>query len=53
MANDAGARLIVPVHHQSFRLSREPSLEPIERLRQALAREPERLALSEIGQTTR
>ena len=24
MANDAAARLIVPVHHQSFRLSREP-----------------------------
>jgi L-ascorbate metabolism protein UlaG (beta-lactamase superfamily) len=51
MADDAGARLIVPVHHQSFQLSREPFLEPIERLRQALAREPERLALSEIGET--
>jgi L-ascorbate metabolism protein UlaG (beta-lactamase superfamily) len=51
MANDAGARLIVPVHHQSFRLSREPFLEPIERLQQAIAHEAERLALSEIGQT--
>ena len=51
MADDAGVRLIVPVHHQSFRLSREPFHEPIERFQQALAREPERLALSEIGQT--
>jgi L-ascorbate metabolism protein UlaG (beta-lactamase superfamily) len=51
MADDAAARLIVPVHHKSFRLSREPFQEPIERLQQALAHEPERLALSEIGQT--
>jgi L-ascorbate metabolism protein UlaG (beta-lactamase superfamily) len=51
MADAAAARLIVPVHHQSFRLSREPFQEPIERLQQALALEPERLALSEIGQT--
>jgi L-ascorbate metabolism protein UlaG (beta-lactamase superfamily) len=51
MADDAGAHVIVPVHHQSFRLSREPFREPIERLQRALAREPERLALSEIGQT--
>jgi L-ascorbate metabolism protein UlaG (beta-lactamase superfamily) len=51
MADDAAVRLIVPVHHQSFRLSREPFQEPIERLQQALAREPDRIALSEIGQT--
>ena len=51
MADAAGARLIVPVHHQSFRLSNEPFMEPIERAQQALAREPERLALREIGET--
>jgi L-ascorbate metabolism protein UlaG (beta-lactamase superfamily) len=51
MADDAAVHLIVPVHHQSFRLSREPLQEPIERLQRALAREPERLALSQIGQT--
>jgi L-ascorbate metabolism protein UlaG (beta-lactamase superfamily) len=51
MADAAAARLIVPVHHKSFRLSHEPFQEPIERLQQALAGEPERLALSEIGQT--
>lgn len=51
MANAAGARLIVPVHHQSFQLSREPAHEPIERMQEALRAEPERLALQEIGQT--
>jgi len=28
MANDAGAELILPVHHQTFQLSREPRREP-------------------------
>jgi len=51
MATAAGARMIVPVHHQSFRLSNEPFLEPIERVQAALAKEPERLALREIGDT--
>lgn len=51
MANAAGANYIVPVHHQTFKLSDEPSLEPIERLRAALANEPERLGLSDIGET--
>jgi len=51
MANAAGAQLIVPVHHQSFKLSNEPFTEPIGRAQQALAREPERLAIRELGQT--
>jgi L-ascorbate metabolism protein UlaG (beta-lactamase superfamily) len=51
MADAAGARLIVPVHHQSFRLSNEPFLEPIERIQEALARERDRLAVREIGET--
>ena len=51
LANDAGARLFVPVHHQSFELSREPFKEPIERTEAALAREAGRLALRDIGQT--
>jgi L-ascorbate metabolism protein UlaG (beta-lactamase superfamily) len=50
MANDAGAELILPVHHQTFPLSREPRLEPIERLFSALSSMPERLAWQEIGQ---
>lgn len=50
MANDAGAELILPVHHQTFHLSREPRREPIERLGSALSRTPERLAWQDIGQ---
>jgi hypothetical protein len=51
MADAAGARLFVPVHHQSFQLSREPFLEPIERAQEALVKEQDRLAVREIGQT--
>jgi L-ascorbate metabolism protein UlaG (beta-lactamase superfamily) len=50
MADDAGAELILPVHHQTFQLSSEPAYEPIVRLASALANTPERLALQEIGQ---
>ncbi|AMY07058.1 metal-dependent hydrolase [Luteitalea pratensis] len=51
MADAAGARLFVPIHHQAFRLSREPVREPIERAEAMLARESGRLAWREIGQT--
>jgi L-ascorbate metabolism protein UlaG (beta-lactamase superfamily) len=51
MADAAGARLFVPVHHQSFQLSREPFMEPIERVQAALAKEDGRLAVQAIGQT--
>ncbi len=51
MADAAGARLFVPVHHQSFQLSREPFFEPIERAQGALAAERDRLALREVGET--
>ena len=50
MADDAGADFFLPVHHQTFNLSNEPYTEPLERLQAALARNPERLALSAIGQ---
>ncbi len=51
MANAAGARFVVPVHHQTFRLSFEPFREPIERFEAALSETPERIALREIGET--
>lgn len=51
MADAAGARLFVPVHHQSFSLSREPVDEPIARTEQMLRAERDRLALRQIGQT--
>lgn len=51
MANEAGARFILPVHHQTFRLSAETFREPIERLEAALHKTPQRIALREIGET--
>jgi L-ascorbate metabolism protein UlaG (beta-lactamase superfamily) len=51
MATVADARFIMPVHHQTFRLSFEPLLEPIERFKLALSETPERIALREIGET--
>jgi L-ascorbate metabolism protein UlaG (beta-lactamase superfamily) len=51
MATAAGAQFIMPVHHQTFRLSFEPMREPIERFQAALSETPERIALREIGET--
>ena len=51
MANAAGADHIMGVHHQTFRLSAEPFREPLERFETALHRQPERVALREIGET--
>lgn len=50
MGNDAGAEFFMPVHHQTFQLSREPFTEPIERFRQAAASQPDRVAVTRIGQ---
>jgi L-ascorbate metabolism protein UlaG (beta-lactamase superfamily) len=49
MADEAGAKYLLPIHFETFKLSWEPLDEPIRRFRAALA--PERLALSQIGQT--
>jgi L-ascorbate metabolism protein UlaG (beta-lactamase superfamily) len=51
MATAAGAQFIMPVHHQTFRLSFEPLREPIERFQAVLSNTPERIALREIGET--
>src|SRR5262249_54309438 len=51
MANALGARFIVPVHHQTFRLSFEPFREPMKRFEATLSETPERIALREIGET--
>jgi L-ascorbate metabolism protein UlaG (beta-lactamase superfamily) len=51
LARAARAERIVPVHHQTWKLSNEPFAEPMERLQTALAKEPERMALQEIGET--
>ena len=51
MANSARARYIIPIHHQTYRLSNEPMNEPIGRLATALSSEPERLAIRRVGET--
>lgn len=50
MANDAGADVVLPVHHQTFELSREPFREPIERLHRAAGGGSDRIAWAEIGE---
>jgi len=49
MADAAGAHLFVPIHHKTFRLSEEGFNEPIERTEAVLARERDRLAVREVG----
>jgi len=51
MADAAGARLFVPIHHKTFRLSEEGFNEPIERAEAALIKERDRLAVREVGET--
>jgi L-ascorbate metabolism protein UlaG (beta-lactamase superfamily) len=53
MADAAGARLFVPVHHKTFQLSHEPFDEPIERTEAALAAEADRLVVRAAGDTVR
>jgi L-ascorbate metabolism protein UlaG (beta-lactamase superfamily) len=51
MADEAGARFLIPVHHQTFKLSWEPMDEPIARFVAALENARERIALTRIGET--
>ena len=51
MANQAGAKRLLPVHHQTFKLSAEPLHEPIDRFTRALENEPQRIAAKQIGET--
>ena len=49
MGEDCGAEALLPVHHQTFRLSREPYFEPVERFLDAAGNHPERVVTSRIG----
>ena len=51
MSREMGAEFILPMHHSTFRLSREPSGEPIRRMLAAAGRERWRVAVTEIGET--
>jgi len=50
MADDAGAELILPVHHKTFELSRERLTEPIERLLVAAGANSGRILTRQIGE---
>jgi L-ascorbate metabolism protein UlaG (beta-lactamase superfamily) len=51
MAQDMGARHVLPVHHSTFRLSREPAEEPIVRLLAVAGPERARVVITRIGET--
>jgi L-ascorbate metabolism protein UlaG (beta-lactamase superfamily) len=53
MGNEAGAERFLPVHHQTFSLSREPKLEPIERFQYAASRSRDRVVIRRIGEEFR
>jgi L-ascorbate metabolism protein UlaG (beta-lactamase superfamily) len=46
-----GARYLLPIHHSTFRLSREPMDEPVRRLLAVAGRERHRVVMTEVGQT--
>jgi len=51
MTRDLGARYVMPVHHSTFRLSREPPDEPIRRFLTAAGPERDRIVATEVGST--
>ena len=52
MFKELGAEYVLPVHHSTFRLSREPAAEPVQRLLAAAGAEAWRVLATEIGATT-
>jgi L-ascorbate metabolism protein UlaG (beta-lactamase superfamily) len=51
MGLEMGAHAIMPIHHSTFRLSREPMDEPLRRLLKAAGAEENRVVAREIGQS--
>jgi L-ascorbate metabolism protein UlaG (beta-lactamase superfamily) len=51
MFQDARAEYLLPIHHSTFRLSREPVDEPVRRLLAVAGAERARVVLTEVGQT--
>ena len=49
MAQHAGAEFILPVHHRTFELSREPLHEPLERLLTAAGAAEDRVVVRDFG----
>jgi len=50
MADQAGAEFILPVHHRTFELSREPRGEPMDRLLAASGSARDRVCIRDFGQ---
>ncbi len=50
MADQAGAEFILPVHHRTFELSREPRGEPMDRLLAASGSAEDRVCIRHVGQ---
>jgi L-ascorbate metabolism protein UlaG (beta-lactamase superfamily) len=51
MADHVRADFVLPMHHSTFRLSREPWQEPMERILAAAGRDESRIAIRQIGGT--
>lgn len=51
MADHMDAAYVLPIHWHTFLQSEEPTLEPIQRLKEVAAGHPERIAIDNIGQT--
>lgn len=49
MAHDVKADAILPMHHSTFRLSREPVTQPIERLLAIAGRSSSRIVVTQVG----
>lgn len=51
MFRDLGAEYLLPIHHATFRLSREPASEPLARLLEAAGRDQWRIVARQVGAT--
>jgi L-ascorbate metabolism protein UlaG (beta-lactamase superfamily) len=49
MADHAGAEFVLPLHHRTFQLSREPDGEPLERLLSAAGSDESRICVRDFG----
>jgi L-ascorbate metabolism protein UlaG (beta-lactamase superfamily) len=49
MANHLNADHLLPMHHSTFRLSHEPTREPIERLMTAAGKDAARVVMTQVG----
>jgi L-ascorbate metabolism protein UlaG (beta-lactamase superfamily) len=51
MFREMGARWMLPIHHSTFRLSREPPLAPIAGLMAVAGADRDRIVVTEVGET--